>query len=87
MREERIGLSPRERDRLRVLHEVEGRHLRQVEAASQSCHSERSEESVYSFPRECWENPQMLRGVYPEPNAEILRSAQDDKRRAQHDTR
>ena len=34
MREERIGLSQRERDRLRVLQEVEGRHLQQVEAAA-----------------------------------------------------
>ena len=33
MREERIGLSQRERDGLRVLHEIEGRHLKQVEAA------------------------------------------------------
>jgi transposase len=34
MSEERIGMSQRERDRLRVLQEVEGRHLRQVEAAA-----------------------------------------------------
>ena len=34
MREERIGMSQRERDRLRVLQEVEGRHLQQVEAAA-----------------------------------------------------
>ncbi len=33
MREERIELSERERDRLKVLHEVEQGHLRQVEAA------------------------------------------------------
>ena len=33
MKEERIGLSQRERDRLWVLHEVERRHLRQREAA------------------------------------------------------
>lgn len=33
MKEERIALSARERDRLRVLHEVEGKHLRQQEAA------------------------------------------------------
>src|SRR3990170_1344200 len=33
MREERIALSTRERDRLKVLHEVEQRHLSQVEAA------------------------------------------------------
>jgi transposase len=34
MSEERIGMSQRERDRLRVLQEVEGRHLQQVEAAA-----------------------------------------------------
>jgi len=34
MTEERIGLSQRERDRLRVLHEVEEKHLKQVEAAA-----------------------------------------------------
>jgi transposase len=34
METERIALSQRERDRLRVLHEVEQRHLTQVEAAS-----------------------------------------------------
>ena len=28
---------------------------------------------------------EILRGVHPERNAEILRSAQDDKRRAQND--
>lgn len=33
MKEERIALSQRERDRLRVLHEVERKHLRQGEAA------------------------------------------------------
>lgn len=35
MKEERIALSQKERDRLRVLHEVEGKHLRQREAAEQ----------------------------------------------------
>jgi transposase len=34
MREERIGLSPRERDRLSVLQEIEGRHSKQVEGAA-----------------------------------------------------
>jgi len=33
MEEERIRMSQRERDRLRVLHEVEQGHLKQVEAA------------------------------------------------------
>ncbi len=33
MEEERIELSERERDRLKVLHEVEQGHLQQVEAA------------------------------------------------------
>src|SRR3990172_8676408 len=33
MKEERIALSQRERDRVRVLHEVERKHLRQREAA------------------------------------------------------
>ena len=33
MKEERIALSQRERDRLKVLHAVEGKHLRQGEAA------------------------------------------------------
>ena len=33
MEEERIDLSARERERLKVLHEVEQAHLRQVEAA------------------------------------------------------
>ena len=33
MKEERIGLNQKERERLRVLHEVEGKHLRQREAA------------------------------------------------------
>src|SRR3989304_524916 len=33
MKEERIALSQRERDRLQVLHEVERKHLRQREAA------------------------------------------------------
>ena len=34
METERITLSQRERDRLRVLHEVQQRHLTQVEAAA-----------------------------------------------------
>jgi transposase len=33
MKEERMGLSRRERERLQVLHEVEGKHVRQREAA------------------------------------------------------
>lgn len=33
MEPERLGLSPRERERLKVLHEVAAGHLRQVEAA------------------------------------------------------
>lgn len=33
MREERIALSQRERDRMKVLHEVKQKHLRQREAA------------------------------------------------------
>ena len=33
MKEERIALSQRERDRVKVLHEVRGKHLRQREAA------------------------------------------------------
>ncbi len=33
MREERMELSERERDRLKVLHEVKQGHLKQVEAA------------------------------------------------------
>ncbi|HEV2498335.1 MAG TPA: hypothetical protein VGY31_01995 [Terriglobia bacterium] len=53
------------------------------------CHSESfgfaqgklREESAFHGPQK-----QILRGVYPEPNAEILRSAQDDERRAQNDT-
>jgi len=35
MREERIELSQRERERLKVLHEVERGHLKQVEASQQ----------------------------------------------------
>ena len=34
MEEERISLSQRERDRLKVLHEVQQGHLKQVEALS-----------------------------------------------------
>ncbi len=33
MREERIELNERERDRLKVLHEIQPGHLKQVEAA------------------------------------------------------
>ena len=45
------------------------------------CHSERSEES-HTF-----SDIEMFRGVYPEQKNEILRFAQDDKRRAQHDSK
>jgi predicted ArsR family transcriptional regulator len=41
METERIGLSQRERDRLKVLHEVKQKHLTQVEAAQQLKLSER----------------------------------------------
>jgi transposase len=41
MKEERIALSQRERDRLQVLHEVERKHLRQREAAKRLGLSER----------------------------------------------
>ena len=41
METERIGLSQRERDRLKVLHEVQQKHVRQVEAARRLQLSER----------------------------------------------
>jgi Helix-turn-helix domain len=41
METERIGLTQRERDRLKVLHEVKQKHLRQVEAARRLKLSER----------------------------------------------
>jgi hypothetical protein len=39
------------------------------------------------YPESVGRRTEVLRGVYPERNAEVLRSAQDDTRRAQNDTR
>ena len=41
MKQERVGLSQRERDRLKVLHGVEQGHLHQVEAARRLAFSDR----------------------------------------------
>ena len=52
--------------------------------SEQACHAERSEASR-TVPNERKDQSGILRGVYPERNTEIVRFAQNDKRRAQND--